>query len=133
GAALVPEHLALEELARHGGTVDLDEGPGAAGRELVDRAGDEVLARAGLAGDEHGDINASRLGEDPARVQHLGAAPELHLASHAPAHRLGRRPERFGLRAHEGVDGLLELVEARWLVEYRLHVEGDAVEAAVTP
>ncbi len=133
GAALVPEHLALEELAGHGSAVDLDEGPGPAGRELVDRAGDEVLAGPGLAGDEHGDIDAGRLGEDPACLQHLGAAPELHLPSHAPAHQLGCRPERFGFRAREGVDRLLEFLEARWLVEHRLHVEEDAVEAAVAP
>src|SRR5437879_620295 len=133
GAALVPEHLALEELARHGGAVDLYEGPGPAGGELVDRAGDELLARAGLASDEHGDIDASRLGEDLACFQHLGAAPELHLASDAPGHRLGCRPERFGLRAHEGVDRLLELAEARWLVEHRLHLERDGAETVVAP
>src|SRR5206468_12998294 len=77
GAALVPEHLALEELAGHGSAVDLDEGPGPAGRELVDRAGDEVLAGPGFAGDEHGDIDAGSFGEDWACVQHLGGAPEV--------------------------------------------------------
>src|SRR5439155_767301 len=133
GAALVAEHLALEELARHRGAVDLDEGPGPARGELVDRAGDELLARAGLASDEHGDVDASCLAEDLARFQHLGAAPELHLASDTPGHRLGCEREHFGLRAHEGVDRLLELVEARWLVEHRLHLEGDGAETAVAP
>src|SRR5438132_8021522 len=133
GAALVAEHLALEELAWHRGAVDLDEGPGPAGGELVDRTRDELLARARLACDEHGDVDASRLAEDLARFQHLGAAPELHLESDAPGHRLGCRPERFGLHAHEGIDRLLELVEARWLVEYRLHLERDGAETVVAP
>src|SRR5436853_7346076 len=58
GAALVAEHLALEELARHRGAVDLDEGPGPAGGELVDRAGDELLARDGLGCVEPGEGSA---------------------------------------------------------------------------
>src|SRR5262249_39822068 len=49
GAALVAEELALEELGGDGGTVELDEGAGAAGAGVVDGAGDELLAGAGLA------------------------------------------------------------------------------------
>src|SRR5213592_1711818 len=95
--------------------------------------GKELVARAGLARDEHGDVDAGRLGENLACFQHLGAAPELHLASDTPGHRLGRGRERFGLRAHEGLDRLLELVEARWLVEHRLHLERDGAETVVAP
>jgi hypothetical protein len=56
----VPEQLALDELGRDGGAVDLDERPVGARRVLVDGAGDELLAGAVLAGDEH----ARRRGRD---------------------------------------------------------------------
>ena len=49
----VAEHLALDQLGRHRGAVQLHERPLAARRERVDRAGDQLLARAPLAGDEH--------------------------------------------------------------------------------
>ena len=49
GALLVAEELALEEALGEGGAVDLDEGPVAPGREVVDRVGDELLADARLA------------------------------------------------------------------------------------
>ncbi len=52
-AALVAEELALDELLRDGRAVDLDERLVLAARVLVQRAGDELLARAALAGDEH--------------------------------------------------------------------------------
>src|SRR6185436_18715556 len=43
GAPFVTEELRLEELARHRGAVHLHVGLRPAGRELVDRPGDEVL------------------------------------------------------------------------------------------
>src|SRR3972149_1952750 len=84
GPALVPEQLGFQEFPRHGGAVDLDEWPSPAGGEIVDRAGHQLLAGAGLARDEHGDVDAGRLAQDLARFQHLGAAPELRLASGGP-------------------------------------------------
>ena len=54
GALLVAEQLALDERLRDGGAVDLDERAFVRGGVLVDRAGDELLAGAGLAGDEDG-------------------------------------------------------------------------------
>ena len=45
GAPLVAEELALDELARDGGAVDLHEGSVGARREAVDGARDELLAR----------------------------------------------------------------------------------------
>src|SRR2546426_7930864 len=88
GASLVTEQLALQELPRHGGAVDLDEWPSPAGGEVVNGAGDELLAGAGLARDKNGDVDAGRFAEDLARFQHLGAAPEPHLASDSPCHLL---------------------------------------------
>src|SRR5207253_9161559 len=134
GASLITKQLALEELARHGGAVDLDERPRPAGREVVDRPRDQLLAGARLTRDENGDVNAGRFTEDLTRFQHLGAAPELKLASDAPGGLLGRRSKRLGLGANEGVDGLLELIEAQRLVEHRFRRErggGGAVVSTV--
>ena len=89
GAALVPEQLALEKLARHGRAVHLDEGPRAPGGEMVDRPGDEVLPGAGLAGDEHRDVDSGGLVEDLACIEHLWATPEIHLTGE-PSGRLLR-------------------------------------------
>src|SRR4029077_11743949 len=48
----VPEHLALDQLAGDGRAVELDERAIPAGREGVDRARDQLLARPALARDE---------------------------------------------------------------------------------
>ena len=62
GAALVAEELGLEQLAGQGGAVDLDEGALArAAERVVDGAGDELLADAGLAPDEDGDVGVGDL------------------------------------------------------------------------
>src|SRR5690606_32358805 len=52
GALLVAEQLVLQDLTREGAAVDRDERALLAGRLLVDRAGDELLAGAALAHDE---------------------------------------------------------------------------------
>src|SRR5690606_12303425 len=52
GARLVPEELALDELGGHRGAVELLEGLVGASAAAVDRARDELLARAALARDE---------------------------------------------------------------------------------
>src|SRR2546430_4081023 len=127
-ASLVPEQLALQKLSGHRGAVDLDEWPGPAGGEVMDRACDELLAGSRLARDEHGDVDAGRLAEDLARLQHLGAGPELHLASDPSAQLLGSRAERLGLRANEIVDGLLKLVQVQRLVEHHVHLDRNGVE-----
>jgi hypothetical protein len=56
GAFLVAEQLALDQPCGDGRAVELDEGPVAAGAQLVEGAGDELLAGAGLAADEHGGV-----------------------------------------------------------------------------
>ena len=52
-AARVAEELALEERVGNGRAVDRDEGAVLAAAAHVDRAGDELLAGAALAVDEH--------------------------------------------------------------------------------
>ena len=64
GAALVAEELALGEGVGDGGAVDGDEGAGVAGAPGVDEAGDQLLARAGLAFDEDGGVSPPDLIED---------------------------------------------------------------------
>ena len=88
GASLVTEQLAFQQLSRHGGAVDLDEGPSPTGGEVVDRVRDELLAGAGFARDQNGDVNSGRLTKNLACFQHLRAAPELHLAPESPPHLL---------------------------------------------
>jgi len=56
GPALVAEELALEEPGRDRGAVELDERPLLAAGRLVDRAGDQLLAGAGLAPHEDGRV-----------------------------------------------------------------------------
>ena len=53
-ALLVAEELALDERVGQRGAVELDEGPGPARAQVVDRVGDELLADAGLALQEDG-------------------------------------------------------------------------------
>src|SRR4029077_15789161 len=55
GAALVSEKLGLEKVGRNGGSVEGDERAAGARAVLVQGAGDELLAGAGFAGDEHRD------------------------------------------------------------------------------
>jgi hypothetical protein len=63
GAAHVPEQLALDQLRRDGRAVHLDERPVAARRLAVNRARDELLAGAVLAGDEHARRRGGHLGD----------------------------------------------------------------------
>ena len=56
GAAHVPEQLTFQQRLGYGGTVDGDEGASAAPAAFVERARDELLTGAALAGDEHGGI-----------------------------------------------------------------------------
>src|SRR5262249_28402665 len=72
GAPLVTEELARHERRGERAAVDGDERTGGAVSELVKRAGDELLARAGLAEQED---------------WRLGARDALHLR-HEPAHDL---------------------------------------------
>ena len=87
GALLVAEQLGLHQRLGDGGAVDLDERPVLRGELLVQRLGDQLLAGARLAGDEHRrrrvgdllddrvDLRASR-GESPTRPKRP-AAPRV--------------------------------------------------------
>jgi hypothetical protein len=58
-AALVAEKLGFEKAARDGSAVDFDESALASRAKIVNGAGDELLARAGFAGDENGGAGRS--------------------------------------------------------------------------
>ena len=58
---LVAEELRRDQLARNGRAVHAHEGAGATRRPPMDRAGDEFLARAGLASDQHGGVGRGDL------------------------------------------------------------------------
>jgi len=53
GPLLVPKELAFYEFARQRRTIDFDQGPSGPWAPVVDRAGDQLFARAGLTQDEH--------------------------------------------------------------------------------
>jgi hypothetical protein len=55
-AALVTEELAFEQLQRKGGAVDLDERTVASWRLPMQLLGNDFLADAALAGDQHGHV-----------------------------------------------------------------------------
>src|SRR5262249_51609183 len=67
GALFVAEQLALQQAGGDGSAVELDEGAVLAGAQLMEGAGDELLAGAGLATDQHGGI---RRGDGFDRLQH---------------------------------------------------------------
>ncbi len=56
GSALVPEELALREVGGHRAAVEDDERAPRAGAAFVQRAGEHVLAGAGLSDQRHGDV-----------------------------------------------------------------------------
>ena len=106
GAAAVAEQLAFEHLARHGRAVERDEGAVRAIGMRVDRAREDLLARAALARDEDADARA----RDAPRDRH-------QIAQVSGDHRLARlgcgvvdRPEgealfAFGAAALELLHG----------------------------
>ena len=67
-ALLVAEQLRFEQVLLQRRAVHLDEVARRAVRVVVDRAGDELLARAGLAADQHRGV---ALGDLPDDAEHL--------------------------------------------------------------
>ena len=124
GPALVPEELAFEQLPRDRRAVDLDERAALPDRLLVDRAGHHVLAGAGLAHDEDGDVDLRGLLDDLADLAHLGAAPQADFRAQAGAGLVVGRvlpvPARAGERALEDV---LQILRAERLLEKIVRAE----------
>src|SRR6185312_6356130 len=70
GAALVPEELALEEGVGEGGAVDPHVRRRAPRRAPVDRVGDDVLARPGLAQEDDREVALSEEIDDAIELAH---------------------------------------------------------------
>ncbi len=91
GALVVAEELRLEERARDGAAVDRDERAGAPRRAAMDREGDELLAGARLARDEHRGVGGRDLPDELADLVGLARAaeetPRRHLGAEASARR----------------------------------------------
>ena len=83
GAALVPEELGLEQLARDRGGIEGDERTVGSGAVSMQRPRDQLLAGARLPGDEHREVRSA---EPPDRAEHL-----LHRGRRADDPRCGRR------------------------------------------
>src|SRR6185436_11579341 len=75
-AALVAEQLALDQVRRDRAAVEHDERALLARRVVVQRLGDQLLARAGLAGDQHRGVGARELLEPREQLAHLDRAPD---------------------------------------------------------
>ena len=75
-ALLVTEQLAFEQRFGNRGAVDRDVGRVAARAQPVDRLRDQLLARAGLAADQHGRVGRRRLLDDVVDLPHLGAVAD---------------------------------------------------------
>src|SRR6266540_763797 len=119
GAAFVAEQFALQQRFRDGGAVDGDEGRLRPVAVLVDGAGDEFLAGACRAADEHGDgrggDTANLLGNglhgaavaDDGRLGGAGFA-QVHRLGHEPAAAHGGRDEVEQLVGFEGLHKIFE-------------------------
>ena len=75
-ALLVPEQLALDQLARDGRHVHRDEWPGAPLAVVVQRASHQLLAGAALAGDHHGEVGVRQPRQDAVDLLHGGRAAD---------------------------------------------------------
>ncbi len=75
GSPLPAEQLALHEARGQRGAVDFDHQLASTGTESVDRLGDELLARAGLAADQHQGVRERNLLHLPQDLMDRGALP----------------------------------------------------------
>ena len=82
-AFLMAEQLALEELARHGRAVDLQQELVGPRRRVVNRPGDDFLADPALATQKHGHVGAGDLRDHLAYGLHCTAGAELQGIIHA--------------------------------------------------
>src|SRR5581483_12311704 len=94
GAADVSEELALEERLGDRRAVLHEEGLAGAGAAVVDRAGDQLLPRAGLAFDEHGDATPRGAVDERQDRLHARRRRDERLAGKDA--RVARERVRFG-------------------------------------
>ena len=83
------EDFTFDERLGDGGAVYGDEGTGFAGAEVVEGAGDEFLAGAAFAGDEHGDVGGGDLLDEAEDFAH-----GTELPTRTPSTPVSRRRRR---------------------------------------
>ena len=98
GALLVAEQLALQQVLGDGGAVQRQERRLGAGAVLVDGTGDQFLARAALAGDQHGECLVGDSADRLVRFLHPRAVADDGLARELI---VGRRLRDDGRLAHQ--------------------------------
>ena len=74
---LEPEQLGFEKVFGQGRAIHLKEGVARARRREVERVGDDLLADAGLAEQQDGDVVARDVRDDVADRLHRPASPPL--------------------------------------------------------
>jgi hypothetical protein len=112
----VAEQLALEQILGHRRRVDRDERLRRARAVAMQRAGDELLARAGFAGDQHRRAGVRQAPDRPEHLLHRGGLPENlgragrdllgALLAHALVHRAADQIDRL-----VDVEGLGQVLE----------------------
>ena len=105
-ALLVAEDLAFEQRLGNGRAVDGDERKRRARTQLMDGLGDQFLARARFAGDEHRRARRRRLLDDRVDLPHLRAVAD-HRAEGAVLAQLAAQRLHFAQRL-EPLDDLVE-------------------------
>ncbi len=75
GARFMAEQFGFDQRRRQGGAVDGDEGLARPGAEVVQRAGDQVLAGARLAHDQHIGFGRPQRADAPPQVDHRRRTP----------------------------------------------------------
>ena len=114
GALLVAEQLGLDQVARDRRHVDGDERPVAPLAVIVQRARDQFLAGAGLAGDHHGQIGLHQPRQHAVDFLHRRrAADQRDGAEILDLRRLARALLRLGQRAPDDRDQLLQVERLR--------------------
>ena len=99
-AALVPEQLALQQRLGQRGAVEPDERVVAPGRAAMDPLGEHLLADAGLAGDQHGDLAARDALDQAMKDDHRLVADDNRAARCSTVHRRAWSGELAWSRRH---------------------------------
>ena len=109
------EQLGLDQLAGNCRHVDSDEGTVATLAVFVQRASDELLAGARLAGNHHRKIGLSEAGKHAIDVLHCRAATDQRESFMGFARETLSFPPRFGERAADHGDELVQ-IERLWQI-----------------
>ena len=131
-AAGVAEELGFEQRLGHRAAVDGHEGPGRAGRFVVNHARDALLADAALAGDEHRRVDLRDAARQVEHALHRRAVrAQARGVAHAGGH-LGA--QRLATRAQRALDPLQLLGDLRQRrLHARLLVEGQVIGERLAP